>query len=292
MQGMHRVATAEWGWRRKAIRQQPSGRNDWARSGCGERAGGNNLRVQNLPHARTWLRLARGARFPRLTSCIGDTCSKNNSRLLGLRFESRTKPLRDGGRGASQPGWRNRRADQITWGRCASARKSLHGDHSREDIGTDRHPPPPPPHPPKAPSAAPGRCTDPPGSTQHGVCGASWDRGWSTNDKSVRGGHRLASGVATGPPESAPIYWVARGSYAAACRRAAPLAAGIRVPLGHYRQLASPLNARQRFTGGKGPAPRDPAHASERVLMGQADLIPVGFLPRSACALSELSSQR
>jgi hypothetical protein len=47
--------------------------------------------------------------------------------------------------------------------------------------------------------------------------------------------------VAIGPPEPAPIYWVARGSYA---RRAGELPRwlpGIRVPLGQYRALQKPL---------------------------------------------------
>ena len=51
--------------------------------------------------------------------------------------------------------------------------------------------------------------------------------------------------VATGLPESAPIYWVARGSYARRAGEQPRWLPGIRVPLGHYKQLASPLTLAQ-----------------------------------------------
>jgi hypothetical protein len=47
--------------------------------------------------------------------------------------------------------------------------------------------------------------------------------------------------VATGPPEPAPIYWVARGSYARRAGERPRWLPGIRVPLGQYRALGTPL---------------------------------------------------
>lgn len=47
--------------------------------------------------------------------------------------------------------------------------------------------------------------------------------------------------VAASPPEPAPIYWVARGSYARRAGERARWLPGIRVLLGHYRKLATPL---------------------------------------------------
>jgi hypothetical protein len=47
--------------------------------------------------------------------------------------------------------------------------------------------------------------------------------------------------VATSPAEPAPIYWVARGSYARRAGETPRWLPGIRVPLGQYRELSSPL---------------------------------------------------
>jgi hypothetical protein len=47
--------------------------------------------------------------------------------------------------------------------------------------------------------------------------------------------------VATGPPEPAPIYWVARGSYARRAGERPRWLPGIRVPLSQYRALDTPL---------------------------------------------------
>jgi hypothetical protein len=47
--------------------------------------------------------------------------------------------------------------------------------------------------------------------------------------------------VATSFPEPAPMYWVARGGYARRAGERARWLPGIRVPLGHYRELESAL---------------------------------------------------
>jgi hypothetical protein len=51
--------------------------------------------------------------------------------------------------------------------------------------------------------------------------------------------------VVSGPAESAPIYWVARGSYARRAGERPRWLPGIRVPLRDYRQLAVPLTLAQ-----------------------------------------------
>lgn len=47
--------------------------------------------------------------------------------------------------------------------------------------------------------------------------------------------------VVTGDAEPAPIYWVARGTYARKAGAQARWLPGIRVPLGHYQELAAPV---------------------------------------------------
>lgn len=51
--------------------------------------------------------------------------------------------------------------------------------------------------------------------------------------------------VATGPAEPASVFWVSRGSYARRAGEQPGWLRGIRVPLGHYRQLESPLTLTQ-----------------------------------------------
>lgn len=47
--------------------------------------------------------------------------------------------------------------------------------------------------------------------------------------------------VATGPPEPAPIYWLARGTYARRAHERPQWLQGIRVPLSQYHPLPSPV---------------------------------------------------
>ncbi len=51
--------------------------------------------------------------------------------------------------------------------------------------------------------------------------------------------------VATGPAEPVPVFWVSRGSYARRAGERPGWLQGIRVPLGEYRELESPLSLAQ-----------------------------------------------
>ena len=100
----------------------------------------------------------------------------------------------------------------------------------RDDIGTDL----------KAPSAARGGVPTPGYALVSVVRPGDVVVHYDSRQEAIVG-----VSVATGLPESAPIYWVARGSYARRAGEQPRWLPGVRVPLGHYQQLASPLTLAQ-----------------------------------------------
>jgi hypothetical protein len=130
------------------------------------------------------------------------------------------------------PGWR--RENPGAQGGYRAGRRQATGQREnifmeitrRDDIGSDL----------KAPSAARGGVPTP------GYALVSTVR---PGDKVVHYDSRreaiVGVSVACGAPESAPIYWVARGSYARRAGEKASWLPGTRVALGGYRPLAPPL---------------------------------------------------
>lgn len=96
----------------------------------------------------------------------------------------------------------------------------------RDDIGTDL----------KAPSTARGGVPTPGYSLVSEVLPGDVVIHYDSRQEAIVG-----VSVVTGPSESAPIYWVARGTYARRAGERARWLPGIRVPLGGYSELAPPL---------------------------------------------------
>ena len=96
----------------------------------------------------------------------------------------------------------------------------------RDDVGADL----------KAPSAARGGVSTPGYALVAVVRPGDVVVHYDSRDEEVVG-----VSVVTGDAEPAPIYWVARGTYARRAGEQARWLPGIRVPLGHYQELQPPL---------------------------------------------------
>ena len=95
--------------------------------------------------------------------------------------------------------------------------------------------------------------------------------------------------VASSPAEPAPIYWVARGSYARRAGEQARWLPGLRVALDQYRQLEPPGHT-GRNPPAQGRAP-GAARADSGPRQRAADLLPVDSVPGHAPHLPELPGQ-